>query len=110
MSLPLRFHPEVEAALAEKQAVVAMESTLITHGLPYPQNIEAAVKMETAVRQAGAIPATVAIIQGIIYIGLTEDQLHYIGTRPKGTVNRCSRRNLPLVLARQEDGAVFTLS
>jgi pseudouridine-5'-phosphate glycosidase len=105
MTLPLSFHPEVETALAENRAVVAMESTLITHGLPQPQNIEVAAQMETAVRQAGAVPATVAIIQGTIHIGLTEDQLDYIGTRPAGSVNRCSRRNLPLVLARQEDGA-----
>ena len=103
--LPLRIHPEVELALAEKRPVVAMESTLITHGLPYPQNIEAAAQMETAVREAGAVPATVAIIQGNVHVGLTEEQLQYVGTRPANTIQRCSRRNLPLVVAGRQDGA-----
>ena len=105
MRLPLRLHPEVEEALAQKQPVVALESTLITHGLPYPQNIEAAAQMETAVRVAGAVPATVAVIQGNVHVGLTEAQLQYVGTRPPGSVHRCSRRNLSLVVARGEDGA-----
>ena len=105
MSLNLHIHPEVQAALAENRAVVAMESTLITHGLPHPQNIDAAVQMETAVRQSGAIPATIAIIQGEICVGLSSEQLEYIATRPNGTVRRCNRRNLPLVMSRKEDGA-----
>ena len=105
MSLNLHIHPEVQAALAENRAVVAMESTLITHGLPHPQNIDAAVQMETAVRQSGAIPATIAIIHGQICVGLSSEQLEYIATRPNGTVRRCNRRNLPLVMSRKEDGA-----
>ena len=105
MSLNLHIHPEVQAALAENRAVVAMESTLITHGLPHPQNIDAAVQMETAVRQSGAVPATIAIIQGQICVGLSSEQLEYIATRPNGTVRRCNRRNLPLVMSRKEDGA-----
>ncbi|WP_420643757.1 pseudouridine-5'-phosphate glycosidase [Candidatus Leptofilum sp.] len=105
MNPHLQLHPEVQAALAENRAVVVMESTLISHGLPHPQNVEAAVQMETAVRQAGATPATVAIIQGKICVGLSEDQLEYVATRPAGTIYRCNRRNLPLVVARQEDGA-----
>ena len=105
MSLNLHIHPEVQAALAENRAVVAMESTLITHGLPHPQNIDAAVQMETAVRQSGAVPATIAIIQGEICVGLSSEQLEYIATRPNGTVRRCNRRNLPLVMSRKEDGA-----
>ena len=105
MSLNLHIHPEVQAALAENRAVVAMESTLITHGLPHPQNIDAAVQMETAVRQSGAVPATIAIIQGELCVGLSSEQLEYIATRPNGTVRRCNRRNLPLVMSRKEDGA-----
>ena len=105
MSLNLHIHPEVQAALAENRAVVAMESTLITHGLPHPQNIDAAVQMETAVRQSGAVPATIAIIQGQICVGLSSEQLEYIATRPNGTVRRCNRRNLPLVMSRKEAGA-----
>ena len=105
MSLNLHIHPEVQVALAENRAVVAMENTLITHGLPHPQNIDAAVQMETAVRQSGAVPATIAIIHGQICVGLSSEQLEYIATRPNGTVRRCNRRNLPLVMSRKEDGA-----
>ncbi|MEM7116479.1 MAG: pseudouridine-5'-phosphate glycosidase [Chloroflexota bacterium] len=103
----LQFHPEVEAALADGQAVVALESTVITHGLPYPSNLETAVSMETAVRAGGAIPATIAVIQGQIHVGLTAEQLDYLATRPDANsyVRKCSRRDLPLAVARGEDGA-----
>lgn len=103
----LQFHPEVEAALADQKPVVALESTVITHGLPYPSNLETAVAMETAVREGGAIPATLAVVQGQIHIGLTADQLDYLATRPDaGTfVRKCSRRDLALAVARGEDGA-----
>ncbi|MBE2200662.1 MAG: pseudouridine-5'-phosphate glycosidase [Anaerolinea sp.] len=97
--------PEVAAALNNKQPVVALESTVITHGLPYPANMETAVAMETAVREGGAIPATIAIIQGRIHIGLTADQIEYLATRSRDNVRKCSRRDLPLVVARQGDGA-----
>jgi pseudouridylate synthase len=100
-----QFHPEVADALAQNGAVVALESTVITHGLPYPQNVETAVAMETAVREGGAIPATLAIIQGQIYIGLSADQIEYLGQRTGQDVRKCSRRDLPLALARREDGA-----
>lgn len=96
-------HPEVEAALANGQPVVALESTVIAHGLPYPQNVETAVLMETAVRQGGAIPATIAILHGKIHIGLTQTQIEYLGTQPN--VRKCSRRDLPLAIAQQTHGA-----
>ncbi|HID52201.1 MAG TPA: pseudouridine-5-phosphate glycosidase, partial [Anaerolineae bacterium] len=73
------FHAEVEDALADGRPVVALESTVITHGLPYPDNVATAVSMETAVRSGSAVPATIAIIQGRIHIGLTGDQLEYLG-------------------------------
>lgn len=107
------FLPEVAAALAAHEPVVALESTVITHGLPYPQNVETAAAMETAVREGGAVPATIAIIQGQVHIGLTADQLEYLGTRA-GTarreladtaVRKCSRRDIPLAIAGREDGA-----
>ena len=103
----LHFHPEVQAALANGEPLVALESTVITHGLPYPSNVETAVSMETAVRSGGAIPATIAIIQGQLHVGLNRDQLEYLATRPDANayVRKCSRRDLPLVLARGEDGA-----
>ncbi len=101
----LVFHPEVEAALAAREPVVALESTVITHGLPYPDNVQTAVSTETAVREGGAVPATIAIIQGQIHIGLTGDQLEYLGQLSGDTVRKCSRRDIPLAVARKENGA-----
>lgn len=99
------FVDEVRAALADGKPVVALESTVITHGLPYPQNLETAVSMATAARQGGAVPATIAIIQGQIHIGLTEAQLDYLATREGAAVRKCSRRDIPLAVAGGEDGA-----
>jgi pseudouridylate synthase len=101
------FHiqPDVAAALAEGRPVVALESTVITHGLPFPDNLETAVAMETAVREGGAIPATIAIIQGHIYVGLRPNQLDYLARRAGQSVRKCSRRDIPLVLALSQDGA-----
>lgn len=103
MSYPLYLHPEVKEALAARRPVVALESTVITHGLPYPDNVQTAQMMEAAVREGGAVPATVAILQGQLYVGLTAGQLEYLGTATN--VRKCSRRDLPLALARGEDGA-----
>jgi len=105
MNRILNIHPEVGAALQEKRAVVALESTLITHGLSYPKNAETALAMEAAVRQVGAIPATIAIIQGAITVGLKPEQMEYLATRPMASVRKCSRRDLVLVLAQKGDGA-----
>jgi pseudouridine-5'-phosphate glycosidase len=105
MSPELEFHPQVAAALQMGRAVVALESTVITHGLPYPDNVETAKGMEAAVRGAGATPATVAVLGGRLHVGLTEDQLEYLATRPMEQVRKCSRRDLPLAMARGEDGA-----
>lgn len=99
------FHPDVEGALAEGRPVVALESTVITHGLPYPQNVETATEMEAAVQEGGAQPATIAIVRGRVHVGLTAEQLHELASRPEGAVRKCSRRDLPLALARGEDGA-----
>jgi pseudouridine-5'-phosphate glycosidase len=97
------FHAEVQEALAGQHPLVALESTVISHGLPYPENVQTAQKMETAVRQGGATPATIAIIQGQVHIGLTAEQLEYLGTR--SNVRKCSRRDLALAIANGEDGA-----
>lgn len=105
MNGKIEFHTDVQKALIEKKAVVALESTVISHGLPYPENVETALNMEKAVRYGGAIPATIAILRGRIHVGLTPDQLEYLATRPMAQVRKCSRRDLPLALARQEDGA-----
>jgi pseudouridylate synthase len=101
----MEIHPEVYQALNEGRPVVALESTVITHGLPHPENIAAAQAMEAAVRQAAAVPATIAVIQGRIHVGLTEEQLTFLAERPAAAVRKCSRRDLALVMARGEDGA-----
>ncbi len=101
----IHIHPEVQAALADKRAIVALESTVITHGLPYPDNVKTAVAMQTAVREGGAIPATIAILKGIIHVGLTDDELEALGQMDGSTVRKCSRRDIPLAIARKEYGA-----
>lgn len=111
MSKPTRepsilfFHEEVEQALVDGRPVVALESTVITHGLPYPQNLETARAMEAAVREGGALPATIAVLQGQIHVGLDVKELEYLASRPRESVRKCSRRDLPLALAGGEDGA-----
>jgi len=99
----LNIHPDVEAALVEKKAVVALESTLITHGFPYPDNIRIAHALEEEVRQQGAIPATIAILDGKITVGLTSKQLNVLAEAKD--VRKCSRRDLAVAVARGETGA-----
>lgn len=103
MPVRLNFHPEVEMALAKGAPVVALESTLITHGFPSPDNIKIAQDIEAAVRERGAVPATIAVLAGEITVGLTSAQLDELASTPN--VRKCSRRDLPLVVARQEHGA-----
>ncbi len=105
-TLNLTLGPMIKEALDAAEAVVALESTVITHGLPYPQNVETAVLMETAVREGGALPATIGVIGGQITAGLTEEQMDYLGRLAGSeTVRKCSRRDLPLVLANGGDGS-----
>ena len=101
----LKFLPEVSDALAEGRPVVALESTVITHGLPWPHNIETARGMEDAVRKGGAVPATIAIVRGEIRIGLTNDDLEYLAQLPEGGARKCSRRDLPVVMVTKENGS-----
>jgi pseudouridine-5'-phosphate glycosidase len=103
MAPRISFHPEIKAALEKGQAVVALESTLITHGFPSPENIQIAQSLEEAVREQNATPATIAILDGQITVGLTPAQLERLGTA--NNVRKCSRRDLPIVVARQENGA-----
>jgi pseudouridine-5'-phosphate glycosidase len=99
----LNVHPEVKIALEKGEPVVALESTLITHGFPNSDNIKVACAIEETVREQGAVPATIAILGGEVIVGLTPAQLEYLGTAKN--VRKCSRRDLPLVVARQEDGS-----
>lgn len=95
--------PEVKKALEEGKPVVALESTIISHGMPYPLNIESAKKCEEIIRNNGGVPATIAIIKGVIKIGLTDEELDYIG-KTKGVV-KASRRDMAAILAKKLDGA-----
>jgi len=95
---------KVEAALNAGKPVIALESTIISHGMPYPQNVETALKCEATARENGAEPATVAIIGGKLCAGLTEDQIDYLG-RTGTAVTKASRRDLPMLIARGMDGA-----
>jgi pseudouridylate synthase len=99
----LNIHPEVRAALEQGGPVVALESTLITHGFSAPDNAQIARNLEAVVREQGAVPATIAILGGHIYVGLTSAQLDYLVAAKN--VRKCSRRDLPLVVARGEDGS-----
>ena len=105
MTPPLSVSPEVAAALAAGRPVVALESTLITHGLPYPANIETALAMEAAVRESGAVPATIAILAGQITVGLSRADIERLGGLPYGSVRKCSRRDLPIAVGLGEDAA-----
>lgn len=100
----LEIAPEVSKALANGEPVVALESTIISHGMPYPQNVETALKVEEIVRENGAIPATTAIIGGKLKCGLKKEEIEYLGK--KGLeVTKCSRRDIPMAIARGFDGA-----
>ncbi len=101
--IPLHFSPEVLLALDQHQPVVALESTIITHGMPYPENIQVAHKIEQTIREQGAIPATIAILHGRIHIGLSESEITELATAQ--TVIKCSRRDLPFVLSKQLYGS-----
>lgn len=101
----LSLAPEVADALRGGRAVVALESTLITHGLPHPENVETALAMEAAVRSLGAVPATIAVLRGKVTVGLTRAEIERLATAPAGSVRKCSRRDLPIAVARGEDGA-----
>lgn len=99
----LEFAPEVAAARAAGRPIVALESTIISHGMPYPQNVQTAREVEAIIRAAGAVPATIAILDGKIRIGLTEAELELLGQSPEAL--KVSRRDLPYVLATGKIGA-----
>ena len=104
MNKYLDISPEVMTALNEGRPVVALESTIISHGMPYPQNVETALKVEKTIRENGATPATIAVIGGRLKAGLSEKEIEYLGK--KGTaVTKASRRDLPVLVAKGQDGA-----
>lgn len=99
----LDIKPEVKQALEEGKPVIALESTIISHGMPYPRNVETALAVEEVIRKGGAVPATIGIIQGRIKIGLTSDEIEYMASAPN--VLKVSRRDFPLVIVEKMDGA-----
>ncbi|MGL5756906.1 MAG: pseudouridine-5'-phosphate glycosidase [Paraclostridium sp.] len=99
----LHIHPEVKKALSEGQPVVALESTIISHGMPYPKNIEMAKNVSKIIRENGAIPATIAIIDGILKVGLSTEEIEFLGTNTD--VVKASRRDLPFIISKKLNGA-----
>ena len=104
MNQYLDISPEVEAALESGKPVVALESTIISHGMPYPKNVETALLVEKQVRDYGAVPATIAVIGGRLKAGLSSDEIEYLGKAGRN-VAKASRRDLPALVARKADGA-----
>ncbi|CDF59202.1 pseudouridine-5'-phosphate glycosidase [Thermobrachium celere] len=100
---------EVKEALENGKPVVALESTIISHGMPYPQNVETALKVEEIVRQNGAVPATIAIIGGKLKAGLTKEEIEYLGKKGREIV-KVSRRDIPYIVAKGLDGATTVAS
>lgn len=100
----LDISPEVLEALQADHPVVALESTIICHGMPHPKNVETALLVEQAVRDHGATPATIAIINGRLKVGLNNEEINYLGSKGKEVV-KTSRRDISFLVARQEDGA-----
>ena len=105
----LDIHPRIQQALANNKPVVALESTIISHGMPYPQNVETAMLVEQAVRENGAEPATIAIINGRLTVGLDEQQITHLG-KSGFEVIKTSRRDIPFIVAQKQDGATTVAS
>ena len=105
----LSLTPEIVAALAENRPIVALESTIIAHGMPFPQNVETALRVEKTVRDSGAIPATIAILDGKMQVGLAADQLEFLG-KSGASAMKVSRRDLPFCLMKKVPGATTVAS
>ena len=100
----IRVNPEVEKALKENRPVIALESTIISHGMPYPQNVETAMKVESIIREHGGVPATVGLVDGVGVVGLTPAEIEEMGKRGM-SIPKVSRRDLPMILAEKSWGA-----
>ena len=104
----LDIHPEVEDALNKNLPIVALESTIISHGMPYPNNIETALMVEDTVRSNNAIPATIAIINGRLKVGLTSKEIEFLATNDK--VRKISRRDLAIAVSKKLSGSTTVAS
>lgn len=105
----LDIHPEIKKAISDNLPIVALESTIISHGMPYPQNKETALQVEQIVRDHGAVPATIALLNGKIKVGLTPDEIDYLA-KSGSKIVKASRRDLPYLLAKKIDGATTVAS
>ena len=101
----LQISAEVQDALKNKKPVVALESTIISHGMPFPQNAQTAIEVEETIRKQGAVPATIAIIGGVMKVGLSKEEIELLG-REGHNVTKVSRRDLPFVVAAGKNGTV----
>lgn len=99
---------EVREALENNRPVVALESTIIAHGMPYPRNVETALRVEEVIRENGAVPATIAILKGRLKVGLTREEVEYLGSNEN--VAKVSRRDIPFMVSRKTDGATTVAS
>ena len=104
----LDFHPDVENALKNNLPIVALESTIISHGMPYPKNVETALMVEETVRSNNAVPATIAIIKGRLKIGLTEKEIEFLATNDE--IKKISRRDLAIAVSQQLSGSTTVAS
>ena len=104
MNQYLELSNEVQEALKAGKPVVALESTIISHGMPYPQNVQTALRVEQTIRENGATPATIATIGGKLKAGCTAEEIEYLGKKGQAVI-KASRRDLPVLIARKEDGA-----
>jgi pseudouridine-5'-phosphate glycosidase len=104
----LEINPEVKEAIENGKPVVALESTIISHGMPYPRNVETALNVEKIIRDNNAIPATIAILNGKLKVGLTEEEIEYLG-KAKNVI-KTSRRDIPFIIAKKSDGATTVAS
>ena len=104
MNRYLEISPEARQALDAGKPVVALESTIISHGMPYPQNVQTALHVEKIIRDNGAVPATVAILGGKLKLGLSQEEIEYLGKKGQAVI-KASRRDLAVLVARGEDGA-----
>ncbi len=107
--MEVKISDEVKQALEEGRGVVALESTIISHGMPYPKNVETALLVEEEVRKHGAVPATIAIINGVPTVGCTKDEIEHLG-RAGLSVTKVSRRDIPMVIANGLNGATTVAS
>lgn len=105
----LQVSAEVQQALKNNQPIVALESTIISHGMPFPENAQTALEVEETIRRQGAVPATIAIIHGVMKVGLSREEIELLG-REGHNVAKVSRRDLPFVVAAGLNGATTVAS